>query len=265
MFRGGAARLRENPTFYPSMSENQVSTPIRFVLVETGHPGNIGAAARAIKTMGFATLVLVNPRCEVDGQSVAMASGADDVLAAARRCDSLEAALSDCVLAVAATARPREHSPDVADARGAAARMIAAGAGGAVALVFGNETYGLTSRDVQRCDLLAHIPASPVYSSLNLAAAVQVFAYELRMAIEPGVPRPAGALDRPATREEVEGLLAHAEQVLSGMGFHDPANPRRLMPRLRRLAARARMEREEVNILRGMLNWFAQARERGKR
>lgn len=229
---------------------------VRCVLVETAHPGNLGAAARALKTMGLSDLVLVAPRCERDGEAQARASGADDVLARARIEPTLEAALADCVLAVAATARPREHSPDVRDARGAAAEMVARATAGPVALVFGNETFGLTNEQVRRCDRLAHIPANPEYSSLNLGAAVQVFAYELRMAVDAGIPAPAGDTDQPATRAEIEGLLAHAEKTLAAVGFHDPANPKRLIPRLARLAARARLEREEVNILRGVLNWM---------
>lgn len=229
---------------------------MRCVLVETGHPGNIGAAARALKTMGLADMVLVAPRCTRDAEAVSRASGADDVLTAARVVETLEEALADCVFAVAATARPRELAPDSRDARGAAAALLAETAHGPVALVFGNETSGLSNQQLRRCDLLAHIPANPGYSSLNLAAAVQVFAYELRMAVAPGIPAPAGDTDPPATRAEIDGLIAHAERVLGEVGFFDPANPKRLMPRLTRLAARARLEREEVNILRGMLGWM---------
>jgi tRNA/rRNA methyltransferase len=230
---------------------------VRCVLVETAHPGNLGAAARAMKTMGLSDLVLVAPRCERDAEAKARASGADDVMARARVVPTLEAALGDCVLAVAATARPREHSPDVFDARGAARELVGRTPAGPVALVFGNETFGLTNEQVRRCDRIAHIPANPAYSSLNLGAAVQVFAYEVRMAVDGAIPAPAGDIDEPATRAEIDGLLAHAEQALSALGFHDPANPKRLIPRLARLAARARLEREEVNILRGVLNWMA--------
>jgi TrmH family RNA methyltransferase len=184
-----------------------------------------------------------------------MASGADDVLESAAVLGTLDEALADCVFAVAATARPRDLGPQSHDARGAAGLMLAEAARGRVALVFGNETSGLSNLDLRRCDALAHIPANPGYSSLNLAAAVQIFAYELRMAVAPQVPAPAGATDEPATRAEMESLFAHAEEALAALGFYDPANPKRLMPRLRRLAARARLEREEVNILRGMLTW----------
>ena len=230
---------------------------VRFVLSETSHSGNLGGAARALKTMGFQHLGLVAPRCAIDATAHALASGADDVLQGATRYPDLDAALADCVYTVAATARPREHSPEVSDARAAALRLAEAAARGPVALVFGNETSGLSNRDIQRCDALAHIPANPAYSSLNLAAAVQVFAYEMRMACGASVPAAAGDADRAATRGEVEMLLLHAEQVLGQIGFFDPRNPKRLLQRLRRLASRARLENEEVNILRGVLNWVA--------
>ena len=232
---------------------------IRCVLVETSHPGNVGAAARAIKTMGLTSMVLVAPRCVLDGDARARASGAEDILNDATSVDSLDAALGDCVLTVAATARPRDLGPTSTDARGAAAALIAAAAQGPVAFVFGNETSGLSNEQLWRCDMLAHIPANDNYSSLNLASAVQIFAYEVRMALAPGIPAPAGAIDVPATRLELEQLFAHAEEALAAIGFHDPVNPKRLMPRLRRLAARARLEHEEVNILRGMLKWAARA------
>ena len=236
---------------------------IRFVLIETSHPGNVGASARAIKTMGLKSLALVAPRCQLDATAHAMAAGADDVLAAASRLESLDQVLADCLYAVAATARPRDMGPQVFDARGAAQALIREAARGPVALVFGNETSGLSNDDLRRCHALAHIPVNPHFSSLNLAAAVQVFAYELRMAQDAAIPGPAGDVDPPATGLELEHLFAHAERALAEIGFHDPANPKRLMPRLRRLAARARLEHEEVKILRGMLSWAARARQAG--
>ncbi|MBL8383486.1 MAG: RNA methyltransferase [Burkholderiales bacterium] len=228
---------------------------VRVVLVETSHPGNVGSAARALKTMGLSRLVLAAPRCALDDSARAMASGADDVLAGAVRSAGLEDAVGDCVLVVAASARPREIGPPSTDARTAALDLAAAARRGPVALVFGNETSGLSNQHLRRCDAVAHIPANPAYSSLNLAAAVQVFCYEVRMAVDRAIPPPAGDVDVPATRGEVEALLAHAERALGELGFYDPANPKRLLPRLRRLAARARLEREEVNILRGVLGW----------
>jgi len=233
---------------------------VRVVLVETSHPGNIGAAARAMKTMGLTQLALVAPRCYPnDAAARAMASGADDVMAAARIVDTLDDALGDCVRVVASTARTRELGPPSLNARAAAMELASSAAGGQVALVFGNETSGLSNEQLRRCDLLAHIPANPGYSSLNLAAAVQVFCYEMRMCLDSAIPAPAGESDRPATRGEVEAMLGHAEEALAAIGFYDPANPKRLLPRLRRLAARARLEYEEVNILRGMLAYAARA------
>jgi tRNA/rRNA methyltransferase len=233
---------------------------VRVVLVETSHPGNIGAAARAMKTMGLSQLYLVAPRCyPQDAAARAMASGADDVMAAARIVDTLDLALGECVRVAASTARTRELGPPSLDARGAVAELAAAAADDPVALVFGNETSGLSNEQLRRCDLLAHIPANPAYSSLNLAAAVQVFCYEMRMVQDGAIPVPAGGSDRPATRGEVEAMLVHAEDALAAIGFYDPANPKRLLPRLRRLAARSRLEYEEVNILRGMLAYAARA------
>ncbi len=231
---------------------------VRIVLVETSHPGNIGAAARAMKVMGLTRLTLVAPRVPIDDEAMRRASGAADVLEQARIVDTLDAALEGYAFAVAATARPRQLSPDVSDARSAALRLASMAATEDVAIVFGNETSGLTNEQARRCQLLAHIPASEGYSSLNLAAAVQVFAYELRMALlSPSdlaaLTQPGGVLDVPARLDEVEGLLQHCETALAEIGFYDPANPKRLMPRLRRLFSRARLEREEVNILRGIL------------
>ena len=232
---------------------------IRIVLVETSNSGNIGAAARALKVMGLAQLVLVAPRVPIDDQAQRRASGAADVLDASRTVATLDEALAGCAFAVAATARSRQLSPDVVDARAAAAALADAAVHSDVAIVFGNETSGLTNAQARRCQMLAHIPANPGYSSLNLAAAVQVFAYEARMAllsataIEP-LARPGGVIDVPAGLEEVEGLVRHCESALAEIGFYDPENPKRLIPRLRRLFGRARLEREEVNILRGILN-----------
>lgn len=220
-----------------------------------------------MKVMGLTRLTLVAPRVPVDDQAMRRASGAADLLEQARIVDTLDAALEGCTFAVAATARPRQLSPAVTDARSAALRLadmtaasdVATGVTTEVAIVFGNETSGLTNEQVRRCQLLAHIPANEGYSSLNLAAAVQVFAYELRMALLnradlAAITQPGGVLDVPARLDEVEGLLQHCETALAEIGFYDPANPKRLMPRLRRLFSRARLEREEVNILRGILN-----------
>lgn len=256
--RGGRYATGKNPDFIP-VNPPDLYARVRFVLVGTSHPGNIGSAARAIKTMGFAHLALAAPRCQPGEDARSLASGADDVLAGRSDHDDLADALADCVFCVAATARPREISAPVHDARTAAHALAAAAAHGPVALVFGNETSGLSNEELRLCDAVGHIPANPAYSSLNLAAAVQVFAYELRMALGGAIPPPAGDSDAPATRAEIEGLINQAQSVLTSIGFFDPANPKRLLPRLRRLAARAGLEREEINILRGMLGHAARA------
>lgn len=248
---------------------------VRFVLNETSHPGNVGSAARAIKTMGFGQLVLAAPRAGADvlrdPEAVALASGADDVLANARVVPDLDAALQGVSWAVALSARTREYGPPNAEPRESAALAVQhAGQGEAVAFVFGSERTGLSNTDVERCNALVHIPANPVYSSLNLSQAVQLIAYEVRMAclgVERGgaaasavaalvagasVPASSAPHDHLATRDDVEGMLAHLERALVDLDYLDPENPKKLMTRLRRLFAKSHLEREEVNILRGI-------------
>lgn len=230
----------------------------RIVLSRTSHPGNIGAAARAIKTMGFSRLVLVAPQCALDAQTTAMAAGADDILAGALVVPTLAEALSGVTLALALTARRRDLATDPLWARQGALELAQTVACEAeVALVFGNETSGLSNEELAQCGRWAMIPANPEYSSLNLASAVQLLCYELRLALLAVPPASTFAeAGTPATHDEVEGLMAHLEQMATGSGFLDPAQPRRLMQRLRRLFARAVLEKEEVNILRGLLASF---------
>ncbi len=228
---------------------------IRVVLSRTSHPGNIGAAARAMKTMGIASLYLVSPKRPIDAEAEARASGAADVLRGARICASLGEALHGTVYALAVSARRRELAYVSADARSAAQWLVEAAQQGEVALVFGTEMSGLTNEEILQCGAVAHIPADAGYSSLNLAAAVQVLAYEARMAALGAQALPA-AESAPARHEDVENFYAHLEQSLLASGFLNPANPKRLLPRLRRLFGRVRLEQEEVNILRGMLNSF---------
>jgi tRNA/rRNA methyltransferase len=233
-------------------------TSTRFVLVEPSHPGNVGAAARALKTMGFSRLVLVSPRVadvKNDPEAIAMASGADDVLATAHVVPSLADALSGASWSLALTARSREYGPPQLAPRAAATQAREHAVHGDIALVFGNERTGLSNEDVERCSALAHIPANPAYSSLNLAQAIQVLSYELRMAylIEgegaEAAPGSAGAL---AASDEIERMYVHLENALIALDFLDPGNPKKLMSRLRRLFARSGLEREEVNIVRGI-------------
>ncbi|MBI1964790.1 MAG: RNA methyltransferase [Betaproteobacteria bacterium] len=234
---------------------------IRVVLCGTAHPGNIGAAARALKTMGLARLTLVAPERFPDPQAVRLASGATDVLRGARICASLDQALAGAAFAVACTARPRELAVTMVTAREAAARVIGVARTQPAALVFGNETFGLTGEDVGKCQLLATIPANPRYSSLNVAAAVQVFAYELRIAALGTAP--AREKQRTlAVFEEIEGLYGHLERAMLETGYLNPGHPKKLMPRLRRLFGRAQLEQEEVNILRGIVKTLARPKLR---
>jgi tRNA/rRNA methyltransferase len=234
---------------------NNPLSRIRIVLSRTSHPGNIGAAARAMKTMGLSRLYLVAPRHLPEEQAIAMASGADDVLAAAIVVDTLEQALAGTTLAVAMTARRRDLSAPIAWLRDAVPEALAAAGQGEIAFVFGNETAGLSNEETDLCQRLAMIPANSDYSSLNLAAAVQVACYELRLAgPDIGAPPAINEAGLPATHEEVEGLIGHVEAAAIKSGFLDPSQPKRLIPRLRRLFARAQPEKEEVAILRGLLS-----------
>lgn len=229
---------------------------LRFVLVDTSHPGNIGAAARAIKTMGFSQLVLVNPRFPnalEHEEAIAFASGALDVLGQAKVVASIEEALKGCNFAAALSARLREYSPPVATPRSLGADMAARN-GMMPALVFGSERYGLPNEVIEKCNVLINIPANPVYSSLNLAQAVQLLAYEARTAVlgETMPASPIGFQGEAASVEQIEGMYAHLEEALVAIAFLDPDNPKKLMPRLKRLFSRTQLETEEVNILRGI-------------
>jgi tRNA/rRNA methyltransferase len=236
---------------------------IRIVLCETAHPGNIGAAARAMKTMGLAHLALVAPERFPDPQAEWLAVGAADLLRSARVHAAFDEALAGVAFAVACTARPREVAVPMVAAREAAARMIEVARRQPVALVFGNETAGLTQAEVSKCQLLATIPADPAFSSLNVAAAVQVLAYELRLAaVGVTVRDRSGKPAEYATFEEIERFYEHLEQSLLAAGFLNPRSPKKLMERLRRLFGRTRLEQEEINILRGVIKTLAQPKSR---
>ena len=230
---------------------------IRVVLSRTSHPGNIGAAARAMKTMGLRDLWLVAPEAFPDEVATARASGAADLLESARVVGTLQEALADTVFSAALTARRRELSLPRMQARDAARELVARSEDGIVALVFGNETSGMTNEEVGLCSLPVTIPTDPEFSSLNLGAAVQVLSYELRMAaLGEAAAAPADVQAEPATHADFESFMSHLERVVTASGFHDPANPKRLLPRMRRLFNRVRLEKEEVAILRGMLTTF---------
>jgi tRNA/rRNA methyltransferase len=238
-----------------TLSENDISvfSRLRVVLVETSRAGNLGSVARAMKTMGFTDLVLVNPKADrLDEEAVAFASGALDVLENARVAGSMAEALEGCNFAAAVSARLREFSPPVWTPRAFAGHIAAQGSL-RPALVFGNERVGLPNEVVEKCNVLVNIPANPDYSSLNLAQATQVLAYECRMAANPETaPTPVGFAGDAASVTEVDGMFRHLEEALVAIGFLDASNPRKLMPRLKRLFARTQLETEEVNILRGI-------------
>src|SRR5437773_11928963 len=233
---------------------------IRIVLCRPSHPGNIGAAARAMKTMGLADLRLVAPERFPAPEAQWMATNAIDVLQAATVHSSLDDSIKDCVAAFALSARPREWSPQVLDVRSAAAR--ATELEGEVAFVFGNETAGLTNEELFACQFLVHIPANSEFSSLNLAQAVQVLAYEIFVAA--GAAVPPGKTEKLATVEDIEGLYAHLEEAALDSEFFVPGSGSRLRERWRRLFSRVpALEREEVNILRGLLRALL-AKRRGQ-
>ncbi len=224
---------------------------MRVVLCRPSHPGNIGAAARAMKTMGIEDLRLVAPGNFPAPEARWMAAHAVDVLERAQVVEQLPDAIADCVGAYALSARPRDWSPPVMAAREAALAAVVQAAAGPVAIVFGAERAGLTNDEVLACQVLVHIPASPRYGSLNLAQAVQVMAYELRVAAGAGVPPERGQML--ATRADIEGLHAHFAEAAQAVGFFDPQAPMKFRERLRRLFSRTQLEREEVNVLRGLL------------
>jgi len=250
----------------PTQIDTTLFKRLRFVLVETSRPGNIGATARAMKTMGFSELVLVNPRFPDAAQqeeAVAFASGAQDVLAAARIVGSIEEALADCNFAAAVSSRLREFSPPIISPR-ALSTQLAADGGLNAALLFGNERFGLPNEAVEKCNVLINIPANPDYSSLNLAQAVQVLAYECRMAAVGDQPLSTeiGFQGEAAGLAQIDGMYAHLEQALIAIDFLDADNPKKLMPRLKRLFSRTQMEVEEVNILRGIAKQILAKREK---
>lgn len=231
----------------PSLLNN-----VRIVLSHTSHPGNIGAAARAMKTMGLHSLYLVQPRQFPDNEATARATGASDVLDQARVCESLDEALAGTALAVAVSARRRDLSHKVMTPREAAAVLLKHASTQQVALVFGNETSGLSNAEASKCQMLTSIPANPDFTSLNLAAAVQVLSYELNVAL-PDTAIQTEKIRALASFEDVEIFYRRLEQMLIETEFLDPAEPKRLMQRIRRLFARTRLEPEELAILHGIL------------
>ncbi|AQS38722.1 RNA methyltransferase, TrmH family, group 1 [Shewanella psychrophila] len=235
---------------------------IRVVLVGTSHPGNIGSTARAMKTMGLSTLYLAEPRVEPDGHSVALAAGASDILKHAVTVDSVAEAIADCSLVIATSARSRTLDWPMLEPREAGEKLVASALDGPVAIVFGRENNGLSNEELQKCNYHVAIPANPEYTSLNLAQAVQIICYEARVAhlehekreFQKG--RPADyveeKLEYPFAKER-ENFFEHLESTLLGTGFIVKQHPGQVMTKLRRLFSRAKLERQEMNILRGML------------
>jgi tRNA (cytidine32/uridine32-2'-O)-methyltransferase len=230
------------------------SCDIRIVLVAPSHPGNIGAAARAMKNMALGSLVLVNPRQFPHPEASARASGADDVLATARVVPSLTAALEGCGYVAASTARDRDQYFRVIDVREAAARLVAEAQRAPAAVVFGSERSGLSNEELETAHALIRIPASPEYAALNLAMAVQLVAYEIFRARGASAP-PSMPLAAPlASTQELERLYTHFAEVLDEIDFRDRTQSgTHLMARIRRLLQRAELDQNEVNILRGIL------------
>jgi tRNA (cytidine32/uridine32-2'-O)-methyltransferase len=249
----------------PPASLSLPSERLRIVLVGTQHPGNIGSAARAMKTMGFSRLVLVAPLQFPHPEAYALAAGANDVLEAAVRVDTLAEAVADCRLVLGCTARSRRIALEELHPRQAAERgRLAVEAGAEVALVFGRERTGLENDELQLCHAAVHIPANPEYSSLNLAAAVQVLAYELRVswftdaaepqAVSVDVPQTHTLRSEPpATHAQLEGFFSQLAETLDAIDFHKGRTPASALRKFRRLFLRADLDARDIRLLRGLL------------
>lgn len=225
---------------------------IRVVLVGTSHPGNIGSTARAMKTMGLSTLYLAEPRVEPDGQSIALAAGASDILKYAVKVDSLAEAIADCSLVIATSARSRTLDWPMLEPREAGQKLVTESLKGPVAIVFGRENHGLSNEELQQCTYHVAIPANPKYSSLNLAQAVQIICYETRVAHLAQTETIQESTEYPLAADQ-ERFFVHLESTLLSTGFIIQNHPGQVMSKLRRLFSRARIESQEMNILRGIL------------
>ena len=251
------------------MTDNlNILNNFRVVLCQTSHPGNIGSAARAMKTMGLTHLYLVNPDSFPDAHATALSTGAADLLENATVCNSLTEALTGCAFAIGLSARKRNLSHELLTTRIAAGQAIEIAASQPVALVFGTEMSGLSNAELDCCQMLAMIPANAEYSSLNLAAAVQIMCYELRMAVLESADSPLELTQNRtaelATNDSLERFYTHLEETLLHIGYLNPVAPKKLMERLRRIYARVRLEKEEVNLLRGILTLTQAPRKHDK-
>ncbi|MGF1759942.1 tRNA (cytosine(32)/uridine(32)-2'-O)-methyltransferase TrmJ [Photobacterium sagamiensis] len=227
---------------------------ISVVLIGTSHPGNIGSAARAMKVMGLTNLVLVDPACEIDEKSIALAAGAADIVANAKIVKTLDEAVADCGLVIGSSARSRTLEWPQLDPRECGVRSINEAASHPVAILFGRERTGLTNDELQKCHCHVYIPANPEYSSLNLAMAVQTVSYEVRMAyLEQQKFAGEQKVEEYPRAKELEMFYEHLEKVISGTNFINKKHPGMVMAKLRRLFTRARPEQQELNILRGIL------------
>jgi len=240
------------------MSARNTLANIRIVLIQTSHPGNIGSAARAMKTMGLSELYLVKPKSFPDEQAVTMSSNATDILENATVVDSVQDALAGCHLVVGTSARhERTLAWEVLEPRECSQKITKQAKTGGVAILFGRENSGLTNDELALCHYLVHIPTNPDYSSLNLASAVQILSYECRVASETGDSlTKADETEEVATADAMEGYYKHLETAMIESKFLDPENPKHLMTRLRRLYGRVKVTPSELNILRGMLVAF---------
>ncbi|MBM2829433.1 MAG: hypothetical protein HW411_223 [Gammaproteobacteria bacterium] len=234
---------------------DRIVNKVRIVMVETTHPGNIGAAARAMKTMGHKRLYLVRPKIFPSAEVTARAAGADDILADAIVCNSLQEAVQDCVLVVATSARPRSIPWQNLDPRECAHRIIEAADSGQIALVFGRESSGLNNDELELCNSVVQIPTNTQFSSLNVASAIQILCYEIRQAASETVEDVSEDENKIplASTEQMRLFYEHLEQCMTEVGFYDPEKPRRLMRRLKRLFNRAQLDQSELSMLRGFL------------
>lgn len=243
---------------------DQIFNHIRIVLCQTSHPGNIGSTARAMKTMGLSRLYLVRPKHFPDGEAKSLAVNAADLLDTAVVTQTLEEAIADCQFVIGVSGKQRSLSQQVITVRQAAAEVKNISTHQEVALVFGTEMSGLSNEEADRCHMLATIPANPEYTSLNLAQAVQIMCYELRMAITTGELHYQEKPAELASQEDLERFYEHMREVLEQIGYINPRAPKKLFERLRRLYGRTRLEKEEVNLLRGILTLTQQPKKHTK-
>jgi tRNA (cytidine32/uridine32-2'-O)-methyltransferase len=236
---------------------------VRIILIGTSHPGNIGSAARAMKTMGMTDLVLIDPECEVDGKSVALSAGASDVLKNHKVYKTLDEGIADCGLVIGASARARTLDWPMLDPREMGIKVASEGKKHKVALVFGRENSGLSNDELQKCHFHVFIPANPDYSSLNLAMAVQTLSYEVRMSFLASESYPEVIEEYPRA-SDFENMLEHLEKTLFDIGFIVPAHPGLVMDKLRRLFNRARPEINELRMLRGIFSSMQKSLETRK-